>query len=180
MKKWFYVIFPVVCLAIFMVFYLSSKKESDARDAAHRAEVAREKAEADEKKLVAEKKAQDDAERRNVERAAEEAKTAKDKADKYNAEMARIKADTDKSNATADMYAKQVSELTIELENLHKQKDALTRESFEMDKKIEAEAVARRNAELELQRYTEMISDRADQSLMAKMPPPPPPTKDNS
>jgi hypothetical protein len=28
---------------------------------------------------------------------------------------------------------------------------------------------------MEIQRYTGMIADRADQSLMAKMPPPPPP-----
>ena len=30
--------------------------------------------------------------------------------------MARIKEDTDRSNATAETYAKQVSDLTIELE----------------------------------------------------------------
>jgi len=34
--------------------------------------------------------------------------------------------------------------------------------------------VARHNAEMEIQRYTEMISNRADQSMMVKMPPPPP------
>ena len=73
-----------------------------------------------------------------------------------------------------------MSELTIELENLNKDKDRLTREAFEMDKKIELQQVARHNAELELQRYTQMIADRADESSMAKMPPPPPPTKDNS
>jgi hypothetical protein len=32
---------------------------------------------------------------------------------------------------------------------------------------------------MEIQRYTEMLANRADQSVLTKMPPPPPP-KDNS
>ena len=88
--------------------------------------------------------------------------------------MARIKSETDRENASAEQYAKQVSELTIELDNLHKQKDSLTREDFDLAKKIELAEVARHNAEMEIQRYTEMISNRADQSMMVKMPPPPP------
>ena len=63
--------------------------------------------------------------------------------------------------------------MTIELENLHRQKDALIREGFEKAKKVEAAAVARRNAEMEIQRLVQMLANRADQTLMAKMPPPP-------
>jgi hypothetical protein len=177
MKKWFYVIFPTIILGIFLIFYLSSRTETLAREAAQKEETARIKAEADKKKAADEATAQADAERRNIQRANDEAKAAKDKEDKYNADMAKIKAETDKANATGDMYSKQVSDLTIELENLHKQKDTLTRESFELLKKIELEEVARRNAELEIQRYDRMIADRADQSIMTKMPPPPPPEK---
>jgi hypothetical protein len=176
MKKWFYVLFPVALLAIFTVFYMSSRAETLAKEQAHREQVAQEKAEADAKKQVAEAKARDDAEKRNIERAAEEAKIAKDKEDKYNADMERIKEDTDKSNATADEYAKKVSDLTIELDTLRKQKDQLTRDAFEADKQVELADVDRRNAEMEIQRYTAMIADRADQSAMAKMPPPPPPS----
>lgn len=174
MKKWFYVLFPTVLLGVFIIVYLGSVKETEAKEEAHRTEMAKEKADADAKKAIAEKTAMEDAERRNIERANAEAKAAKDKEDKYNTEMARIKADTDKSNASAEMYSKQVSELTIELDTLHKQKDQLTREAFEMEKKIELQEVARHNADLELQRYTRMIADRADTSLMTKMPPPPP------
>ncbi len=87
--------------------------------------------------------------------------------------MRRIKAETDRSNAEAEKYAKEVSELTIELDTLHKQKDDLTREGFDLAKKVELAAVARRNAELEIQRLVQMMAERADQSIMAKMPPPP-------
>ncbi len=177
MKKWFYVLFPTILLGIFLIFYLSSRSETLAREATQREEAARTKAEADKKKAEAEATAQADAEKRNVQRAADEAKAAKDKEDKYNAEMAKIKAETDRANGTADTYSKQVSELTIELENLHKQKDNLTRESFDLLKKIELSEVARRNAELEIQRYDEMIANRADQSILTKMPPAPPPEK---
>jgi hypothetical protein len=177
MKKWFYVLFPTILLGIFLIFYLSSRSETLAREATQREETARNKAEADKKKAEAEATAQADAEKRNIQRANDEAKVAKDKEDKYNTEMAKIKAETDKASATADTYSKKVSELTIELENLHKQKDNLTRESFDLLKKIELAEVARRNAELEIQRYDEMIANRADQSFMTKMPPAPPPEK---
>jgi chromosome segregation ATPase len=124
---------------------------------------------------MAEAKAREDAERRNAERTAEDAKTAKDKQDRYDADMRRIQDDTDRANSMAESYAKQASDLTIELDSLHKQKDALTREDFELEKKVELTQVARQNAELEIQRTVEMIATRADQSAMAKPPPPPPP-----
>jgi hypothetical protein len=171
MKKWFYVLFPTILLVIFVLVYLESREETAKKEADRREQMAKEKAEADQKKAIAEAKAHEDAERRNKEREAEEAKAAKEKEDKYNADMAHIKADTDRSNASAEAFAKQVSDLTIELDTLHKQKDALTRESFELLKKIELAEVARHNAELEIQRYTEMIAERADQSSMTKMPP---------
>jgi predicted nucleic acid-binding Zn-ribbon protein len=88
--------------------------------------------------------------------------------------MRRIQADTDKFNAEVEKYSNEVSELTIELDSLHKQKDALTREGFDFAKRVELAQVVRQNAELEIQRMVQMIANRADQSMMTKMPPPPP------
>jgi len=175
MKKWMYVFGPGLMLAVFLFFYFASKAETDARlraEKIHKEEVARE---AEAKKQAAEAKARADAEARNAERAAEETKAAKDKQDKYDNEMRRIKDDTDKANANAEAYAKQVSELTIELDSLRKQRDTITREGFDLAKRVELAEVTRRNAELEIQRMVEMISNRADQSTLTKMPPPPPP-----
>ena len=179
MKKWMYVLGPGIMLAVFLFFYFASKAETETRMAAekaHKEEVARE---AEQKKQVAEAKAREDAERHNADRAADEAKTAKEKQEKYDADMHRIQTDTDKASANAERYAAQVSEFTIELDTLHKQKDALTREGFELAKRVEMAAVARRNSELEIQRMVEMISNRADQSIMTKMPPPAPPPKES-
>ena len=164
MKKWFYVLFPAILLGVFLFYYTASKAETEAREKAAKAEMAKEKAEADQKKALAEAKAREDAEKRAADRAADEAKAAKEKEDKYNTDMARIKEDTDRSNATAATYAKQVSDLTIELDSLHKQKDTETRESFELAKKVELAEIARRNAELEIQRYTAMLVERASRA----------------
>jgi chromosome segregation ATPase len=179
MKKWMYVLGPGIMLAVFMFFYLASKEETEARlkaEKAHKEEVAKE---AEQKKQLAEAKAREDAERRNAERAADEARIAKEKQDRYDADMRRIKDDTDKANASAADSAAKVSELTIELDTLHKQKDSLTREGFDLAKRVEMAAVARRNSEIEIQRMVEMIANRADQSSMTKMPPPPPPPKES-
>ena len=173
MKKWMYVFGPGIMLAVFLFFYLTSKAETDRRMAEEKVHKAQVEKEAEEKKAAAEKKAQEDAEQRNIARAEAERKAAQEKQDKYDAEMRRIQADTAKFNADVDRYAKEVSELTIQLDSLRKQKDALIREGFEMAKRVELAAVARRNAELEIQRLVQMLANRADQSLMAKMPPPP-------
>jgi hypothetical protein len=174
MKKWLYVLAPAAMLAIFLFFYASSRTEAKAKEAAHQEEIARAKADADAKKKIAEDHARADALQREADREAADAKAAKDKQDKYDAEMRRIQADTDKSNALAETYSKEVSELTIELDTLNKEKDQLTREGFEEAKKVELAQVARRSAEMEVQRMVDMIANRADQSIMAKMPPAPP------
>lgn len=175
MKKWMYVLGPGIMLAVFLFFYFASRAETEKRLADARAQKAQMEKDAEEKKEIAEKKAREDAEARNIARAAEEVRVAQEKEAKYKAEMARIQADTDKANALVDDYSRQVSELTIELDTLHKQKDSLTREGFDMAKRVQLAQVQRENAELEIQRMVQMIADRADQSFMTKMPPPPPP-----
>jgi hypothetical protein len=181
MKKWLFVISPGCMLAVFLVFYFANRKEEEAREAAHQVELDRQKADADEKKRIAEAKAHEDAEKRNAERIADEARVAKEKQDKYDAEMARIKSDTDASNASAEKFAKQASDLAIELDDLYKQKESLTRENFEYLKKVQLAEVNRHDAEMDIQRMVDMIADRADKSSMTVMPPPPPPPpKDNS
>jgi len=174
MKKWMYVLGPGIMLAVFMFFYLASREETEAKLKAEKAQKAELAREAEEKRQIAEKKAREDALRREAERVAEEAKTAKEKQDRYDADMRRIKDDTDKANANAEASAAKVSELTIQLDTLRKQKDTLTRDGFELAKRVEMAAVARRNAEIEIQRMVEMISQRAEQSALAKPPPPPP------
>jgi chromosome segregation ATPase len=174
MKKWYFVIAPILMLGVFLVFYFLSTAETERREQVHLAALAAQKADADQKKKIAEETAREDAEKRNEQRLADEAKTAQEKQDKYEAAMRKIQEGTDKANATAEKFAKQVSDLSIELDALYKQKDEESREAFELAKKVQAAQVARRNAELDIQRMVEMIADRSEQSAMAKMRPRPP------
>lgn len=174
MKKWMYLIPPVVMLGLFTIVYLGHVEKTHEKEKAKAAQIAKEKAELDEKKKVAEAKAREDAKKRTEERDAEEAKKEKDRADKQAADDKKVRDATAESNAKADAFAKQAASLEIELDRLRKEKDKQNRESFEIAKQVELARITRRNAELEIQRITEMISKRASDSSMTRPPVIPP------
>ena len=179
MKKWMYLIFPGVMLAGFLVFYMSHKKAAEEKEAAHKIRVAKEKDDADKKKKEAEAKAREDAKKRQDDREAEEKKKDDEKAAKQAADDKKVRDQTAEYTAKGDAAAKQASQLERELDRLRKEKDKTSRETFDLQKQVELARIARRNAELEIQRMTEMVSQRAAASALTRppMPPPLPPTK---
>ena len=178
MKKWMYLIFPSVMLAGFLVIYFSHKEKAEEKERAHIAAVAKEKADAEEKKKVAEAKAREDARKRQEERDAEEKKKEAEKAARQAADDKKVRDQTTEYTAKADAAAKQVNALEVELDRLRKEKDKTTRETFDLAKQVELARIARRNAELEIQRMTEMMVRRASDSSLTRPPalPPPPPS----
>jgi hypothetical protein len=174
MKKWMYLIFPGVMLALFLVFYLSHKKAMDEKERVAIAKAATDKAEADRKKKEAETKARDDARKRQEEREAEERKKEEAKAAKQAEDDKKVRDQIAEYTAKGDAAQKQVSALEIELDKLRKEKDRVSRETFELAKQVELARIARRNAELEIQRMTEMIVRRASDSSLVRPPPVPP------
>ncbi len=180
MKKWMYLIFPGIMLGGLFFVYVGhvEKAEKKAKDVAAR--IAKEKSDAEEKKRTAEGKAREDAKKRQDDRDAEE----KAKADKKTAQQAaddkKVADQIAEFTTKADATQKQLSGLDAELARLRKEKDTMSRETFDLAKQVELARVARRNAELEVQRMTEMISRRASESSMTRppaLPPPPPPKK---
>ena len=171
MKKWIYLILPSLMLAGFLVIYFSHKEKAEAKERAHIAQVAKEKAEAEEKKRIAEQKARDDARKRQEERDAEERKKAEEKAAKQAADDKKVRDQTAEYTAKAEAAAKQVAALEAELDRLRKEKDQTSREAFDLAKQVELARIARRNAELEIQRMTEMVARRAAESSLTKPPP---------
>ena len=170
MKKWMYLIFPGLMLAGFLVFYLSHKKAAQEKEAAHEVAVAKKKAEDDQKKKEAEAKAREDARKRQEEREAEDRKKEEEKAAKQAADDKKVRDQTNEFLAKAKSAEGQVHQLDAELERLRKEKDQVSRETFDLQKQVELARIARRNAELEIQRMTEMVAQRAAQSAMTRPP----------
>lgn len=171
MKKWMYVISVGGMLAVFLFFYFASLKESQIKEQ-HRAEqVAKERKADEERKAVIEAKAREDAARHTAERAAADAKKEADKIARQKAEDQKIQDATNAHNAKADAYSKQISKLEIELNALRANKEKLNREAFEFAKQVELARISKRNAELEIQRMTDMIAKRAADSTLTRLPP---------
>jgi uncharacterized membrane protein YgaE (UPF0421/DUF939 family) len=170
MKKWMYLIFPGIMLAGFMVFYFSHAKEAEEKERKHIADVAKAKDEADRKKKDAEAKAREDAKKRQDEREAEEKKKEDDKAAKQAADDKKVRDQTAEYTAKASAATKQLQAAEAELDRLRKEKDKTSRDTFDMAKQVELARIARRNAELEIQRMTEMVSQRAAASAMTRPP----------
>jgi hypothetical protein len=174
MKKWTYLISVGSMLAVFLFFYLSHMKELEIRDKQRAAELAVQQKEEADRKAAIEAKAREDAERRAAERAAAEAKKEADRLAKWEAENKRIQDATNEANAKGDAFAKEISQLDVQLNGLRAEKERLNREAFEFSKQVEQARIAKRNAELEIQRMTDMIAKKAAESSLTRMPPPPP------
>jgi hypothetical protein len=170
MKKWMYLISVGGMLAIFLVFYLSATKQHEERERQRAIQVAAKKAADDAHKAEIEAKAREDAEARAKARADAEAQKEADRVAKWEAEGKKIQDATDKYNAAADASAKKAAELEVQLGALRTEKEKLNREAFELAKGVELGKIARRDAELEIQRTVAIVARHADQSTMTKLP----------
>lgn len=175
MKKWLYLILPAVMTVVFGVFYVNHEKDVLSRESTRSKQIADKKAADKAVKDAAEAKAKESAKVTQAEREAADAKREADRKAKQDAVDKEIKDSTDASLAEADTSSKRAVILEAELERLQKERDRLGREAFDLAKQVELAMVAKRNAELEEQRLTEMIARRASDAAMAKIPPPPPP-----
>jgi len=170
-----YLLFPGIMLGLFLVFFLSHKKEADARELVRQEALAKKIADDKAKKKVDEDRARADAEKRAADRAAEDAKKESDKIAKQAAIDKEIKVATDKANAEAAASQKSIDSLEAELDRLHKQKDQLSRDNFDVAKQVEMAKVAKRTAEMEVQRTVDLVAKKSQESYLTRLPPPPPP-----
>ena len=170
MKKWMYLISVGAMLAVFTFFYLASEKEVAAREAKHKADiVAQAKVDSDRKALL-DSKAREDADKRASDRLADEKRKEDEKVAKQAAEDKKVKDAFDKYTAEADRLSKKANQLELELGAFRSAKEKISREAFDLAKRVEASKVARRTAELNIQRTTEMVARRAAESSMVRPP----------
>ncbi|AOS46342.1 hypothetical protein Verru16b_03446 [Lacunisphaera limnophila] len=173
-----YLLVPGILLAIFLFFYLGAVKEMEAKAKAVAAAKALADTEEAARKAEIERKANEDAERRQQERdAVDAAKEAKKEAD-YLAVMTQLRTEATDYSAQADKLAKEVGALEIAISDARSNKEKLNRETFDLAKEVELAKINRRNSEIEIQRMIEMTGKKMATTSVALPPPPPPlPTK---
>lgn len=171
----FYIIVPVVLLGVFLFFYNGALKEMATKEEAKKEEIAKVKAADDARRAEIEKKAAADAKKRQDERDAEDRAKEQKKIKEYEDAMRQLKDEADKYLAEADKNQKDANALELQLNDLRSLKEKTNREAFELAKQVELAKIARRNAELEIQRMVDMVATKVGASSFAAMPPPPAP-----
>jgi len=172
MKKWMYVIFPAIGLGLFSLLYLSENKKMDEAERVKAQQIADAKKADDDRKAKLQDEANASAAKKAKEREEERTRKEAEKAAKWKAEGDKIQEETQKSLSEAAASTKKIAELEAQLVALRDQRDQANREYLEAIKGVELGKIQRRNAEIEIQRTTQMLVSRADTTLMAKMPPP--------
>lgn len=161
---------PLILLAVFGFFYWQYMQTAEQHEQEQQALVAKEKADAAAKKQEAENKARLDSERRTAEREAEEKRKADERRTKYDSEIQKIRDEIAKYTTQANDSAKQSAKLEQDLASLRSAKEKANREAFELNKQVERAQIEKRSAEFEIQRLTDMIARKANDSLMPRTP----------
>jgi len=174
MKKWMYLIFPGAMLGIFLVFFFSHQKQAEEREHARMVKLEEETRQKEAEKKAAEEKLREEAMQKQQEREREEAEKERSRREKQAAADKEVTDAIAAAQTRAEDAQKKINAAELELNQLHKDKDRLSRETFTLWQQVESLKVDRQNAEMREQRLTEMIARKASESAMAQMPPPPP------
>ncbi len=166
----YYIIVPLILMSVFVYFERDASKQALIVEEQKMEAKKVEEAKKEEEKRVLEEKAKIDSERRNEQRLKEEKEKEDKKKAEYQAKLQRFKDDIKRYSDDIDKFNKEVERLQKELADKRELRERENRATFELAKKVEISKKMRRNAELQLQRYTAMLAKRADESAMAKMP----------
>ncbi|MDF3058729.1 MAG: hypothetical protein K0R17_2944 [Rariglobus sp.] len=163
----FYLIVPIVLLGLFGGIYWQHSRTAATEAAGRAAETDRIKAAELAKKTEAERVAREDAARRAAEREAEELKKEEEKRARWAAEGKRIEEETARFAARIAELAAQTTQTESELATLRADRERLDRENFELAREVELARIAKRTAELEIQRAVDVVAQRAALSATA-------------
>jgi len=170
MKKWFYIIAPAAMLAVFSFFYVTHVKETREKDRIRKEEVAKQIAQEATRKAEIEEQARLDAAARAADREAKAAEKETERIAKGETEGREIQETTDEYNKAADKLAHEQSELEVQLEQLRRAKERANNEVLALAKQVELARIDKRNAELEIQRKTEMVVRQVQRNSLTQMP----------
>lgn len=170
MKKWFYFIVPTIALVIFLFFYFSFEKQATQKAAARKAEIERVAAEDAARKAALEERARLDAEKKAKERAEAEATKEAERIARWNDAGKKIEDETKEAIQIGSDYTAKIVAYEKELSELRQKRENLNKDLIETARQVELGKVARRNAEMELQRMTEFLTKKTEESALANPP----------
>lgn len=157
----FYLIVPIVLLGLFGGIYWQHSRTAATEAAAKATETERIKADELAKKAEAERAARDEATRRAAAREAEEKQKEDEKRARWAADGKRIEEETAGFAARVAELTEQIHHTETKLAEVRASKDALDRENFEIAREVELARIAKRNAELGIQRAVAVVAGRA-------------------
>ncbi len=160
-----YVIVPILLLIAFSGVYVMHSKDAAAQAAFAAAEAEQRAAAEAAKKAEAERQAREDADRRAAERLAEERRKEEEKTARWEATSRQIAEDTAGFLVQFERLGTEARELEARLASLRSERDRASQAAFDLAKEIEAARIAKRNAELEIQRLVEMTARRSGTTL---------------
>lgn len=166
----YYIIVPVVLMAVFVFFERGAAKEAEIREQQKIAIEDKRKADEAVKKRELEEKAKLDSDKRNAQRIKEEQEKEEARKAKYQGVIQGLKDSLKNSVDELAAKTKEVARLEKVLADKRDLRERENREIFEFSKKVELSKKMRRDAELEVQRYNEMLVRRASESILANPP----------
>ena len=164
MKRFIIILPPVILFAIFVFFYKAHVKELEEKQAA--AKLVADKAKADEevRKKTLQEAADKEAQRQKEARLAEIEKQKEEDRNKKEERDREIIAQTEAANASSKKLQAQIIKLQADILAVRTARDKAQAEAMETKLDLEKSRIAKRNAEFEIQRFTEMLAKRIDQS----------------
>jgi len=166
----YYIIVPIVLMGIFVYFERDASQEASLKEQQKIAVENKRKDDEAAKKAELEQKAKIDSERRNAERIKDEQEKEDKRKSDYQAKIQKLKDDLKKYVDDIDLNTKLVARLEKDLADKRDLRERENRAIFEFAKKVEISKKMRRDAELEVQRYNEMLARRASESILANPP----------
>lgn len=157
-----YVVIPAVLLTAFFGYEQIYQRQRDERER-ERAKVLaadREKQETARAKQL--EVARHDAEKRTVERDQQDRERAAKKKHDYETLMATLQSHADTESAQAARLREEIERLSTRIGEVRARQAAIGDESRALTAQLEARRNARRDAELEMQRVTSLVTARAD------------------
>ena len=169
----FYLIVPIVLLGVFCVYYHQFSVQVAVQAAAAKAAQKAHDAQVEQEQAGHRHRKSPTIARAGKSQRDEEARQQAEHLAKFEASKQKLADETAKFQQEADSYSKEAADLQAKLDSLEATHEKLARELFDLQKQIELAKIDRRDADLEIQRAYDEVTQKVSASSLTFAPPPP-------